>query len=125
MATDEPHICSTCGTHGAPIKRVKGSFAVEIALWLFLLPGLIYTVWRRSTRQNVCRTCGATTLVAISSPVGQQLVDQSSVATTPPASDPVRELERLEGQRDRGMLSQEDFDREKRKILGSQSYRRA
>ena len=42
----------------------------------------------------------------------------------PPASDPVKELGRLEGMRDRGMLSQEDFDREKRKVLGSQSYRR-
>ena len=42
----------------------------------------------------------------------------------PTASDPVKELERLEGMRDRGMLSQEEFDREKRKVLASQSYRR-
>lgn len=43
---------------------------------------------------------------------------------TPPAPDPVRELERLEGMRDRGMLTQEEFDLEKRKVLASQTYRR-
>jgi hypothetical protein len=43
---------------------------------------------------------------------------------TPTAPDPVRQLERLEGMRDRGALSQEEFDREKREVLASQSYRR-
>jgi hypothetical protein len=48
----------------------------------------------------------------------------SSEEQFPPASDPVKQLERLEGMRDRGMLSQEEFDLEKRKVLASQSYRR-
>ena len=48
----------------------------------------------------------------------------SSKEQLPTATDPVKELERLEGMRDRGMLSQEEFDREKRKVLASQSYRR-
>ena len=42
----------------------------------------------------------------------------------PPAPDPVKELERLEGMRDRGMLSQEEFNLEKRKVQASQSFRR-
>ena len=42
----------------------------------------------------------------------------------PPAPDPVKELERLEGMRDRGMLSQEEFNVEKRKVQASQSFRR-
>jgi hypothetical protein len=48
----------------------------------------------------------------------------SSKEQVSPASDPVKDLERLEGLRDRGMLSHEEFDREKRKLLASQSYRR-
>jgi len=48
----------------------------------------------------------------------------SSKEQPPPVSDPVRQLERLEGMRDRGVLSQEDFDLEKRKVLAAQSYRR-
>ena len=43
---------------------------------------------------------------------------------TPTAPDPVKELERLEGMRDRGMLSPEEFTSEKRKIQASQSFRR-
>ena len=48
----------------------------------------------------------------------------SSKEQTPAAPDPIRELARLESMRDRGMLSREEFDREKRKVLASQSYRR-
>ena len=48
----------------------------------------------------------------------------SSKERLPADPDPVRELGRLEGMRDRGMLSPEEFDREKRKVLASQSYRR-
>jgi len=48
----------------------------------------------------------------------------NSVEQLPSAPDPVKQLERLEGMRDRGMLSQDEFVREKRKILASQSYRR-
>ena len=42
----------------------------------------------------------------------------------PPAPDPVKELQRLEAMRDRGMLSQEEFNLEKRKVQASQSFRR-
>lgn len=42
----------------------------------------------------------------------------------PPTPDPVKELERLEGMRDRGMLTPEEFTIEKRKIQASQSFRR-
>ena len=48
----------------------------------------------------------------------------SSTEQLPSAPDPVKQLERLEGMRDRGMLSHEEFVLEKRKILASQSYRR-
>jgi hypothetical protein len=48
----------------------------------------------------------------------------SPIEQPPPASDPVRELARLENMRDRGELTREEFDREKRKVLASQSFRR-
>lgn len=43
---------------------------------------------------------------------------------TPPAPDPVKELARLENLLDRGMLTREEFDQEKRKVVASQSFRR-
>ena len=39
-------ICSTCGTVGKPKTVTRGSFFLEIILWLcLLLPGVLYTVW--------------------------------------------------------------------------------
>ena len=122
MAKNELRICSTCGTSGVPKKRVGGSYAVELVLWLFwLLPGLIYTIWRLSTKEEVCQTCGANTLVPLSSPVGQELMPQASLETTPPASDPVEQLGRLEGLRDRGLLSQEDLTGRKTRSYGQRA----
>ena len=42
--------CPHCGVTGMPRKVTKGSFGIELILWLFfLLPGLIYSVWRRNS----------------------------------------------------------------------------
>lgn len=73
----EARICTTCGTQDIPKTHVRGSFGIEVVLWLcFLLPGLIYSVWRLTTKQQVCRSCGASNLVPIDSPVGRQIADR-------------------------------------------------
>jgi ssDNA-binding Zn-finger/Zn-ribbon topoisomerase 1 len=51
--------CPNCGYEGEAKTYTKGSLAVEIVLWLFfLLPGLIYSVWRLSSRYEGCPKCG-------------------------------------------------------------------
>jgi hypothetical protein len=61
--------CTSCGATSGGKSHTRGSILVEIALWLcFLLPGLIYSVWRLSTRQQVCAVCEAPGLIPISSP---------------------------------------------------------
>lgn len=51
--------CPNCGYEGKPKTHVDGSMGVEIALWFFfLLPGIIYSVWRGSTKCYVCPKCG-------------------------------------------------------------------
>lgn len=62
--------CTTCG-HEGPAKTVtRGSIAVEIILWIcFLLPGLVYSVWRLSSKYKACTSCGSRTLVPTGSPV--------------------------------------------------------
>ena len=70
-------VCTNCGTVGEPVMVTKGSLLTEIVLWLlFLLPGVIYSVWRLTTRTNVCPSCGAGNMVPLNSPVGQKLRDQ-------------------------------------------------
>ena len=64
------HICSNCGTIGKPKTIVKGTFLIEVFLWLFLIvPGIIYTIWRVSTKYKGC----STNIVPLNSPRGKEL----------------------------------------------------
>ena len=68
-------VCTSCGTIGAPKTITRGSILIEIVLWLcFIIPGLIYSIWRHTTRRNGCRSCGADTLVPVNSPIGKKLI---------------------------------------------------
>jgi len=61
--------CMTCGIDGAPKRETRGSFAIEVILWLcFLVPGLIYSIWRISTRFDSCAACGSKQLVPVNAP---------------------------------------------------------
>ncbi len=50
--------CPVCKYSGPAVKTTKGSMSMEIVLWiLFIIPGLIYSLWRLSTRATVCPKC--------------------------------------------------------------------
>lgn len=67
-------ICANCGTVGSTKTVTKGSILIEIILWLCLLvPGIIYSLWRHTTRTKVCRACGAAKLIPVNSPMGKKL----------------------------------------------------
>jgi hypothetical protein len=73
-AAEAEYICQSCGTIGKPTKSTKGSIFIEIILWLaFIVPGLIYSIWRLTTRQRVCRSCGSASVIPINTPMGQKL----------------------------------------------------
>lgn len=72
-------ICSSCGIQGETKFETKGSFFIEVVLWLFfIIPGVIYTGWRLSNRQNICARCGSDQLIPIDSPKGQQMINSLS-----------------------------------------------
>jgi ribosomal protein L40E len=74
-------ICQDCGTVGQPKKRIKGSLLVEFLLWcMMILPGLVYSIWRLTTKAKVCRACGSEALVPVGTPRGRLLVQQFSAA---------------------------------------------
>jgi hypothetical protein len=61
---------------------------IELILWIcFIVPGLIYSFWRLSSRYDACSCCGSTALVPVDSPVGRTLAHQHQSAAP---SDPVR-----------------------------------
>jgi len=62
--------CKACGHSGETTTLVRGNFLIEVILWLcFLVPGLIYSIWRLSTKAAKCPKCGSVDLVPPDSPV--------------------------------------------------------
>jgi hypothetical protein len=73
-------ICTTCKSVGNPKTTVKGSFVIELILWLcFLLPGLIYTTWRLTSKSHtVCPKCLNPTMIPLNTPYGKQIYNESN-----------------------------------------------
>ncbi|VAX25283.1 hypothetical protein MNBD_NITROSPINAE02-648 [hydrothermal vent metagenome] len=68
------YVRTVCGTKGHPKSIVKGSFLIEIFLWLFLiLPGLIYTVWRITSRYDAYPACLNASMIPANTPTGKKL----------------------------------------------------
>ena len=67
-------VCTRCKAVGLSKNHTKGSILIEIVLWcMFILPGLVYSLWRLTTRHLVCRMCGSAELVPLASPRGREL----------------------------------------------------
>jgi hypothetical protein len=67
-------VCTQCEYIGNSKNAVKGNILLELILWLlFIVPGLIYSVWRLSSKSNVCPKCGSQNLVPLDSPKGQKI----------------------------------------------------
>lgn len=72
-------ICPHCGTRGEPSRETRGSLGIEILLWIcFIIPGLIYTLWRLTTRYDACPACKAGGMIPVQSPLGKKLMQDAS-----------------------------------------------
>lgn len=72
--------CKSCYHVGRPTLKFPGSAVVELILWLFfLIPGVLYTMWRRSSGKWSCSECGAIEIVSIDTPMGKKIVAEMSV----------------------------------------------
>jgi predicted RNA-binding Zn-ribbon protein involved in translation (DUF1610 family) len=68
-------ICPNCGTQGEPKSITQGNILIELVLWLcFIIPGVIYSIWRLSSRKEACPACGQTGMIGITTPNGQLLL---------------------------------------------------
>lgn len=67
-------VCTVCGGISVPKTIVKGSILIEIFLWLsFIFPGVLYSLWRMTTKSKGCKACGSLSMVELDSPVGKKL----------------------------------------------------
>lgn len=80
--------CIACGSVAEPRVREPGSCLIEIVLWaLFVVPGLIYTLWRWTTpNQFECRACASRSTVPLSSPAAVAALAMPQAAADNPAA---------------------------------------
>ncbi len=66
----EVMFCTACGHEGPATMKTSGSIGIEIVLWLCLIvPGLIYSIWRLTSKKATCSACGGEHLIPPGSPV--------------------------------------------------------
>lgn len=69
---DGAMFCTACGHAGVPESNTPGSLLIEIVLWcFFLVPGLVYSLWRHAKRHPACAKCGSAALIPPDSPVAR------------------------------------------------------
>ncbi len=65
-------ICYACANEGAGRKIKRGSGKTEFWIYVLLLvPGPLYSIWRRIGLKRVCTQCGMQTVVKTTSDQGQ------------------------------------------------------
>jgi hypothetical protein len=68
--------CPQCGHLGPAGKQTQGSILIELVLWLcFILPGLIYSLWRLTSRPRACSSCGTCGIIPVTSPKARSVCD--------------------------------------------------
>ena len=85
-------LCTACGYVGKPKQMVKGSFVIELVLWLFfLIPGLIYSLWRLANAYRGCPVCEAQNMIPSTSPIAKKfLADLQPKDTQKPKLQPIK-----------------------------------
>ncbi len=65
---NKKYVCMECGCQRDPIDAKRGLLVIEIFMWLlYILPGVIYSIWRRVRKQQVCPNCLNPSIVLTSS----------------------------------------------------------
>ena len=68
--------CSQCGFIGKRQAMIKGSVLIELVLWItFIVPGIIYSIWRSTSRAQVCPRCRAANMIPATSPLARTAIE--------------------------------------------------
>jgi len=81
-------ICPSCGFIGNETSQTKGSFIIELFLWiagcfvgfmiglwiLFLILPLLYSLWRLVSRYSACPKCKVSHMIPTDSPMAKKIM---------------------------------------------------
>ena len=71
------YACLACEAIGESQVYIPGSWVLEALLWMcFLVPGLIYSLCRSSSRKHVCCSCQSQNIVPVNSPRGLEILQR-------------------------------------------------
>jgi hypothetical protein len=74
-------LCTNCGHTGDTERITKGSMGIELILWLcFIIPGLIYSVWRLSSRHDACPVCGNAKMIPMTAPIAKKFIEANGLS---------------------------------------------
>ncbi|MEQ1741845.1 MAG: HDOD domain-containing protein [Candidatus Nitrotoga sp.] len=88
-------VCTSCAYEGETKTISKGSANTGIILWFFfLIPGLVYSIWRFLSRHEVCPICNQATIIPVGSPKAKNVIRESRAAqalvATPGLKQPLK-----------------------------------
>ncbi len=67
-------ICRNCGRVSEPERILKGHVLITLILLCFyIIPGIIYMIWRRTGLKDACAICKSNNVVPENSPEGRRL----------------------------------------------------
>ena len=70
------YICRNCSHIGeVGGDGLRGNILVSNILWIFVLPGLLYSIWRRMGRKS-CRNCLSSSVIKLSSKDGKMMMEE-------------------------------------------------
>jgi len=71
------YLCTSCRSIGKVKIITKGSIFIEFFLWCcFILPGLLYSLWRLTARNKYCRCCDSENVIPEDSPRAKMIIEE-------------------------------------------------
>ncbi|NLW30307.1 MAG: hypothetical protein GXY77_02495 [Fibrobacter sp.] len=82
------YYCTDCGYTGRTKRRYQGDGFIELILWLsFIIPGLIYSIWRSSKLLAICPVCNNHNTIPADSPAA---IEATSMMKCPYCSEQIK-----------------------------------
>ena len=85
------HVCTVCHSIVIPDKQYKGTFAMELFVWIgaillvaftsgvSLIVAIAYSLWRIVNKPKVCPACKAKEIVPVDTPAGIKIIKDSGL----------------------------------------------